>query len=424
MLSKEKRIHKYRVVKKLGESNYATIYKITSGTRKNLVLKIARKKTHEHNDLIEREYQILSQFKHPNIVPVYDYDVTDNGKAYFTLEYVSGKPINKCFNDFSDDFIGAVIQVINGLGAFHNKGFIHSDLKPEHILYDQKEKKAVLIDFGFAQARLAQTDTKPQDIELAGTIDYMAPEVIKGIGIDQRSDIYSLGVIIYETLAGKKLKDPFVPIKQVPEEINNMLARLASKEPVIRPTIPELYQILAKYLKSIKIKVPSYEVHLPTTGFVETPEIIDKLLTTAGQVIVINGDTGTGKTRLLQEMKSRYLSRDFSVLFHAAQGFTNFFESLESFVSRKKIGFSNKEDLSADDQAGKFQVFEELNELLLIFAEQKKVVIIVDDIDCLSDYELGLFRYIGYGIHDSNILIIGASKTESRIKNLGFEIIK
>ena len=164
MLSKGNRIHKYRVIKRLGESNYATIYKITSGTRKNLVLKIARRKTHEHNDLIEREYQILSQFKHPNIVPVYDYDVTDNGKAYFTLEYVSGKPINKCFNDFSDDFIDAVIQVINGLGAFHNKGFIHSDLKPEHILSDQKKEKAVLIDFGFAQARLAQTDKKPQNI--------------------------------------------------------------------------------------------------------------------------------------------------------------------------------------------------------------------------------------------------------------------
>ncbi len=424
MLSKGKCIHKYRVVQELGESNYATIYKVTSSARKNLVLKIARKKTHEHNDLIEREYQILSQFKHPNIVPVYDYDVTDNGRAYFTLEYVSGKPINKCFNDFSEDFIAAIIQVINGLGAFHNKGFIHSDLKPEHILYDQKEKKVVLIDFGFAQARLAQADMKPQDMELAGTIGYMAPEVIKSIGIDQRSDIYSLGIIIYETLAGKKLKDPFVPIQQVPEEINNMLARLVSKEPAIRPTIPELYQIFVKYLKSIKIEVPSYEVHLPNTGFVEIPEIIDELLTAAGKAIVINGDTGTGKTRLLQEIKFKYLSKDFSVLFHAAQGLTNFLENLEGFVSSKEIVFSDKEDLSADAQAGKFQVFEELNELLIAFAEQKKTVIIVDDLDCLSDYELGLFRYLGYGVHGSNILIIGASKTDSKIKNLGFETIK
>lgn len=416
MLSKGKRIHKYRVVAKLGESNYATIYKVTLGTRKNLVLKIARKKTHEHNELIEREYQILSQFKHPNIVPVYDYYMTDNGRAYFTLEYVSGKPINECFNDFSDDSIAAVIQVINGLGAFHNKGFIHSDLKPEHILYDKKEKKSVLIDFGFAQAHLAQADIKPQDLGPVGTIGYVAPEVIKGIGIDQRSDIYSLGVIIYETLAGKKLKDPFVPIKQVPVEINNMLARLVSKEPTIRPTIPELYQILCKYLRSTKIEIPLYEVRLPNTGFIEMPEIIDELLAAAGKAIVINGDTGTGKTRLLQVMKFKYLSKDFSVLFHAAQGLFDFHKSLQGFIGSKEIVFSDKED--------KFQVFEELNESLIAFARQKKTVVIVDNLDCLSDYELGLFRYIGYGVHGSNILIIGASKTNEKIKNLGFETIK
>jgi serine/threonine protein kinase len=68
---------------------------------KPVVLKIAREKKDEYNELISREFQILAQFKHPNIVPVFDYDITDNGRTYFILEYIIGKSINKCFKDFS-----------------------------------------------------------------------------------------------------------------------------------------------------------------------------------------------------------------------------------------------------------------------------------------------------------------------------------
>ncbi|MBA7535062.1 hypothetical protein ES705_27312 [subsurface metagenome] len=84
--------------------------------------------------------------------------------------------------------------------------------------------------------------------------------MIKGINIDQRSDLYSLGIIIYEILAGKRVKDTFVPIKGIPEEINNIIARLMSQEPAIRPTIPELYQTFSKYLGTIKIEMPEYQV--------------------------------------------------------------------------------------------------------------------------------------------------------------------
>jgi serine/threonine-protein kinase len=96
-----KQIQKYKITQEIEESNYAIIYKAKDPKGKPVVLKIARENKAEYNELISREFQILAQFKHPNIVPVFDYDITDDGRAYFILEYITGKSINKCFKDFS-----------------------------------------------------------------------------------------------------------------------------------------------------------------------------------------------------------------------------------------------------------------------------------------------------------------------------------
>ncbi|UCG93328.1 MAG: sigma 54-interacting transcriptional regulator [candidate division WOR-3 bacterium] len=323
-------------------------------------------------------------------------------------EYIEGKPIHELFKGFSQDFLAVIMQVMNALSAFHNKGFIHTDLKPEHILYDSDKRRAVLIDFGFA-------GIPSQDMKLAGTMGYIAPEVLKGVGIDQRSDLYSLGVIIYEILSGRTLQDPFVPIQELPGEINDILARLISKEPALRPTIPELYQTFSKYLPSIKIETPTYQVALPETGFVEIPEVIEKLRIIKDKALIITGDIGSGKTRLLKEMKFQYLMDGYAVLFYISSEKNTFHESLQNFVDSRKINFSEGED--------KFHVYEEITRKLLEFAKDKKVVIMVDDLENLSVYELALFRYIGYGIEKTNILLIGTSKPDERIDRLGFDTI-
>ena len=408
MVGRRESIEKYNIIENIEESNYATIYKVKDLDKKLFILKMARRKDNIYNELISREYQILSQFKHPNIVSVFDYSVTKDSRAYFTLEYFPGEPINEYFKAFSEEFISVIIQVINALGAFHNKGFIHSDLKPEHILYNPNEKRALLIDFGFAGIPSPTTT-------LAGTLGYVAPEVIKGIGIDQRSDLYSLGVIIHEILSGEKPTGSYIPIKDIPEEINNTIACLVSKEPAIRPTVPELYQTFSKYLTSVTSEIPSYQVELPNTGFIEIPEVVEKLLTIKGKAIIINGDNGTGKTRLLQEMKFKYLTRGCSVLYYISRGKITFYESLQNFIGDKEFDFANKED--------RFQIYEEITADLIDFARDRQVIIMVDDIEELSRYEMGLFRYIGYGIEETNISLIGAFRLDERVNKLDFETL-
>ncbi|GAG71195.1 unnamed protein product [marine sediment metagenome] len=157
-------IDKYSIIKKIEATNYATIYKAKDSNNKILIVKIARE--NKLNDIIIREFKILFQFSHPNIVQVYDYGETDDGRAFFTLEYIQGQPINTYFKGYSKKLLSVVLQVIGGLGIIHEKGFVHSDLKPEHILYNPKQKKAVLIDFGFA-------GKVSEEIKQAGTIDYI-----------------------------------------------------------------------------------------------------------------------------------------------------------------------------------------------------------------------------------------------------------
>ncbi|MEO0161411.1 MAG: sigma 54-interacting transcriptional regulator [candidate division WOR-3 bacterium] len=397
-------IGRYQIIKKIEEGNYATVYKVSLQNRE-YILKIARKNLPEFNDLIKREFQILAQFTHPNIVPTHEYNTAPDGRAYFVLDYIKGKPINQFFHGLSDELIEALIQVINGLGAFHNKGFVHSDLKPEHIIYNPEAKKIVLIDFGFAGITTRQ-------IKKYGTVGYVAPEVLKGIGIDQRSDLYSLGVIIYEILSGTNLKLPLRPIQNIPEQLNNVILRLLSEEPCLRPTVPELYEVFTDLLPKRKFVIPPYEVSLPPTIFVEIPEIMERLLRLKGEAVIINGETGSGKSRLLKELKYKYLFQDYEVFSYTGREEGYLHEFICRSINFKDLKFADKED--------QFQIFAEITEHLLEYARNRRVVLLIDDLDELSDYELGLMRFIGHSLEETNITLIGTATSELRVKDLNF----
>ncbi len=393
----------YKLKTRLEIGNYAIVYEAQDKKGNDLIIKISRENIKEFNELVSREFQILAKFKHPNIVRVEDYGTTRQGRAFFTLEYVKGKPINKCFQEFTKEFILAIIQVLNGIGAFHNKNFIHCDLKPEHILYDTEQKKCVIIDFGFAGISTSR-------IKEYGTIGYIAPEVLKGIGIDQRSDLYSLGVIIYEVLSGNRPVKPYKDISNIPDEINNIIKMLLSDEPSVRPTVPFLYETFIRYLPKKLVEIPYYQVQLPITSFVKSPEFMENLLNLRAGTVVVSGDMGSGKTRLLKELTYEFMFRDYEVFFFTGE--TPFHTSLCNYIDCPDLDFSQKED--------RYQVYAEITEQVLQYGRNKNFVIMVDDLDNLSDYDLGLFRYLGHSLQKTSISLIGAGKPDPRIKDLNF----
>src|SRR5215468_9601577 len=158
----------------------------------------------------ESERQALALMEHPNIAQVFDAGATEGGRPYFVMEYVPGLPITQ----YADkqrlsirERLALFVQVCEGVQHAHQKAIIHRDLKPANVLVQEVDQKPVpkIIDFGLAKAmgpRLTDLTMFTEIGTTVGTPAYMSPEQAAESNIDTRSDVYSLGVILYELLVG------------------------------------------------------------------------------------------------------------------------------------------------------------------------------------------------------------------------------
>lgn len=166
----------------------------------------------------KREAKILAKLEHPNIIKVLDFG-TEKDYFYLSFEYFEGQSLREFIKEKLPDenqFIKIISQILSGLSYAHQQKIIHRDLKPENILINQK-LEIKIADFGLA---LSENETQvTQQESIVGTPGYMSPEQIRGEFLDQRTDIFSFGIIAFELLTGS---NPFIG-KDITETINNIL---------------------------------------------------------------------------------------------------------------------------------------------------------------------------------------------------------
>jgi serine/threonine-protein kinase len=150
-----------------------------------------------------REVESISQIDHPNVIALYDV-VQEDDLNFLVMEYVPGPSLRKLLDAGGMSVTDAVrfaCEIARGLGAAHELGVIHRDVKPANVMIDETGASKV-VDFGVA--RLAGREYSSPKRKLVGTLPYMAPEQLRGRDIDQRVDVYALGVMLFEMLTGRR----------------------------------------------------------------------------------------------------------------------------------------------------------------------------------------------------------------------------
>ncbi|MDO3386528.1 protein kinase [Gilvimarinus sp. SDUM040013] len=284
----------YKIIDTLGEGGMATVYlAIQESFEREVALKVMSpqlSKDPSFGERFIREARIVSRLMHPNIVTVYDVGVHE-GNHYLSMEYVPGHDLKvNRYNLDLDVALAIVKDVAKALDYAGRKGYVHRDVKPENIMIHGEDGRAVLMDFGIARASdvasgMTQTGTT------MGTPHYMSPEQAKGAKVDPRSDLYSLGVVLFQLVCGYVPFDAdsavAVGIMHVSDAIPDLPEHLAVFQPIINRALAkkpdQRYQNGAEFIADLDA-LPRAEIEKVKHQLALKPQI-DEIEESAATVV-------------------------------------------------------------------------------------------------------------------------------------------
>jgi DNA-binding response OmpR family regulator len=201
----------YTLLQRIGESEAAAVYlAIAEDLGHNVALKVSKRRhtgdasdTGQRSIMFQREFEAIAALDHPSIIDLYDYGIHE-GVEYLAMEYFPCGDLKARLQNplTADEAIAFLKEIARSLKVVHDAGIIHRDLKPPNVML-RDDGSVVLIDFGLARSLLSG-DSSTRTGVLRGSPYYMSPEQAQGEPLDPRTDLYSLGVILYEMLAGRK----------------------------------------------------------------------------------------------------------------------------------------------------------------------------------------------------------------------------
>ena len=377
-----------------------------------------------------REFQVLNRFQHPRLVRTYTWGFAED-RPYFTMEYLPGKTLEKIIANpvhsgqfRASHFFDLIQQLAEGLAYVHAQGAVHRDLKPSNIMVLETEEgiETTILDMGLAKLRHLHSVSITQTGATIGTAEYMSPEQGKGLWVDHRSDLYSLGVILYEMLTDtppfsgqnpisvilKHIRESPPPMDEVNiavlEQAQQIVLKLLSKEPVDR------YQSAEELLQTLNDVAPSKlvlsddkqrDVHrkvmrpqfVGRESEMKTLRAMLKDVQTGEQrVVLIFGESGVGKTRLIEELLGDALIHDFLCLKGASQEEGG--QIYGALINAFQGTVDSVAELPDPAESDKFAVMERWLQLLKTLRQKQPIVLCLEDIQWLDELTLEFLQYV------------------------------
>lgn len=266
-------LNRYELLENIGEGGMGTVYKAKCHLLNRFVaVKILKAELSNDEEFVarfKREATSIARLSHPNIVNVHDVG-TENNINFIVMEYINGKTLKQVIKEngrlSSEKTLDIALQTAKALQCAHINNIIHRDIKPDNIMIT-KDNMVKVMDFGIA--KVADSRTVTNSSKIMGSVHYFSPEQAKGNFVDCRTDIYSLGIVMYEMVTGRvpynaessitiammHIQEPVTPPKEIitdiPENINQVILKAMQKEPIKRyQTAKEMAEVINEIKKN------------------------------------------------------------------------------------------------------------------------------------------------------------------------------
>ncbi len=451
---------RYQIVERIGAGGIGVVYKVEDRVSgKVQAMKVMPRERGVAN--LRSEFLALARLRHDNIVSVSDYGLTDSGHDFFTMEHVSGPPLLEAVPTVpSPEFYQLIGGVLRALAFIHSRGMVHADIKPSNILIDagllarDPSRAARLVDFG-----LAATVDDSDGASARGTFPYAAPEVYAG-RLDARSDLYSVGVVLYEMATGVQPytgrnvrevlaaqrrgppEDPRTHKPELPAEIADLIMALIDPAPSARPqTADEVLALINEFAGTdfaIVVSQPLVDLSGVMVGRDRDLSTLQRYWREArdgsGMTVLLCGEEGIGKTRLMTELKllvqldggQVYMT---DVAARSDKPYAGISKLVRGLLASTRGGAKEMSDLrhtlspllggrinSQSDNASRYALAEAVTGVLLQLASTEPLLVLIDDVHQADAATLELLAYLVRSVPDASVLMVLGARHDAFVQ--------